>query len=85
MAGIVFSVGEEQDEISAGRVIDLIELVEARLVDSIENGRSTDTAFSVRGELVNARGQRDRVAGPGLCDLRQEAEIHDKGLVGLLP
>ena len=50
MAGVVFAIGEEQDKVSAGCVIEFAEFVEACAVDGVEDSCAAD------GDLPTAGG-----------------------------
>jgi len=63
-------------------VIDVAELVETCLVDGVKDGCAADVACSGRGESADAFGECARVAGPGLRDFGERAELDDEGLIG---
>ena len=63
-------------------VIGVAELVEACLVDGVEEGRAADVACAGRGESSDACAERVRIAGPGLRDFGERTELGDEGLIG---
>src|SRR6185312_11955120 len=85
-AGVIFAVGEKQNEVSAGGIIDVPKLAETSPIDCIENSGARNVAASVREEhaVSDALGERDRIVRPGLRYLRQHAEVDDERLVGFL-
>jgi len=83
-AGVVFAVGEKQDEVAAGGVVDAAELGAAGAVEGVEDGGAGDAAFAACGDPADSFGEGGFVAGPGLKKACEVAEVHDEGLVGLL-
>jgi len=52
--GVVFAVGEKQDDVAAGDGIDFAELVEAGSIDGVEDGCAGGVAFSAGGDSAKA-------------------------------
>src|SRR5487761_2289905 len=84
MAGIVFAIGKQQDEVSAGFMIDFAELIETGSKKHVEEGRTPKWVLPARSYIADACFKRSRIAGPELWNGRYVTERHNESVVGVL-
>ena len=85
VAGVIFTIGEEQDEISGGGMTRFAELVKTCAKDSVEDGRSTSGIGAAHGSFADPARKSGLIAGPRLDNSRDVAEVFDEGKIGFGP
>lgn len=68
MTGVVYAVGEEEDEVACERIC-CAKLIAAGLVDGVEENSAAEAAGVVCGDIAESRCKGIAVAGPILQDL----------------
>jgi hypothetical protein len=85
VARVVFTISEEQDEISGGVMIRFTELVKTRTKDSIEDGRSTSGVGAAHRGFADPARKSSLIARPRFDNSRNVAEVFDEGKISFWP